>query len=478
MLQGHPNISQVRLFLSPSPRSKSYDVLEPYEVIRYLDEGSNRRVVLRELLRRDLLEHANHCRPNELVYTDHFDVVPSDEVRRACLVRFYPESDVVKGLIPSPYNQDGTGSAFYITKRLVRANGVLELLPIHESLPRSLIQGFDPCEISSKATLRGLDLFSGWGSFGRGLEEGGVLKNRWAVDLYDAAIHAYHANLRDPDETKLFFGSVNDMLHQAMSANPKSSTLIPARGEVDFISAGSPCQGFSQLNNRKHDEKSLRNQSLVASVAAFVDFYRPKYGILENVVSISNQNRDQDVLSQLICSLVGMGYQVQEPFLLEAWNHGSAQSRSRLFICFAAPGLEPMVQPEQSHSHHPQQAGKSRAIGKLANGAAFGERHHGPTPFRYLTARNVCADLPATDGACMHIRHPDHVPARVLTERHRQQIAVIPKRPRGMTFIKAWDEGNGVMTSAERSLFPASGANKEIRGMHRQTFKSLGSYPP
>jgi DNA (cytosine-5)-methyltransferase 1 len=34
----------------------------------------------------------------------------------------------------------------------------------------------------------------------------------------------------------------------------------------------------------------------------------------------------------------------------------------------------------------------------------------------------------------------------------RLQIAAIPKYPRGMNFWKAWNDGKGVMTEAEREL--------------------------
>ena len=464
--------------LAFAPGSKRSGFLEPYEVIRYYDEGSKRYAVLRRLLRRCVMDKSSRCRPNELVYTEQFDIMLAKRVKRPCLVRFYTESDVTNKTIPTPYDRDGTGNAFYITKRLVEAKDEFELRPIEEDMPTSLIMSFDPSAPPAKDVLKGLDLFSGWGSFGRGLEEGGVLKNEWAVDIYDAAIHSYRANLDDPTGAKLFYGSVDDLLHQALLGNPEGSSLIPLKGEVHFICAGSPCQGFSLLNDRKGNEKGLKNQSLVASVAAYVDFYRPKYGVLENVVSMSNQDREHDVLSQLICSLVGMGYQVQQPMLMDAWSYGSAQSRSRLFICFAAPGLEPMIQPEQSHAHYPGLSGRNRAIGKLANGAAFGERVYGPTPFDYPRARDVCADLPATDGACMHVRYPDHIPARVLTERHRQQIAVIPKRPRGMNYFKAWNEGHGVMTPEHRLLFPGTAPGTKARASTSRESKAWGRIHP
>ena len=104
-----------------------------------------------------------------------------------------------------------------------------------------------------------------------------------------------------------------------------------------------------------------------------MDYYRSKYGLLENVISMAQKgrDRDEDVLSQLAACLVGMGYQARL-ILLDAWSSGSPQSRSRLFVSFAAPGMTSLEHPCFSHSHLPTSS--ERRLGKLANGQAFGSR--------------------------------------------------------------------------------------------------------
>lgn len=52
---------------------------------------------------------------------------------------------------------------------------------------------------------------------------------------------------------------------------------------------------------------------------------------------IMPDKREINVFSQLLCCLVGMGYQCQQ-FTLDAWSFGSPQSRTRLFLSIAAPG--------------------------------------------------------------------------------------------------------------------------------------------
>lgn len=401
------------------------------------------------------------------------------KVKYTCLVRFYSEVDVTEHSIPTPYDRDGVGNAFYITTRLVESEGHQKLVPIHDHLPQTLIQGFDPTDTPPAKLLQGLDLYCGGGNFGRGLEEGGALHNEWAVDYAKTPMHSYYANLKDPTSTKLFCGSVDDQLYQALRGNPQRSNLIPMPGEVDFISTGSPCQGFSALNASKNNDKSLKNQSLAASVAAYIDFYRPKYGLLENVMTMAQKGlgRDEDVLSQLICAIVGMGYQLQL-FVLDAWSLGSPQSRSRLFVSFAAPGYPPLEHPQLSHSHPANTT--SRGLGKLANGESFGHRIHDPTPFEYVTASEATKDLPSVgDGQTFQCTpYPDHVMTIKPSTDLRFQMAVIPTHPRGSSFVSAWNEGRGVMTEGQRALFPSLTSSGETRRCVRKTSKAWGRVHP
>lgn len=159
---------------TPFQQEPKYE-LEPYEIFRYITKGTRETVVLRKLLRRCEMKGQGKCRPNELVYTQELFTQDAAEIDRECLVRFYSQDDVVEGLVPAPYCRDGTGDAFYISTQLTEIGGSNILRPIHDDLPSSLMQGFDPSEVPAKK-LRGLDLFCGGGNFGRGLEEGGAVE--------------------------------------------------------------------------------------------------------------------------------------------------------------------------------------------------------------------------------------------------------------------------------------------------------------
>ena len=445
--------------------ARSETVAEPFEVVKVFRQGETTFVRLRRLLRRRLVDPGAGAAPNELVYANELAVARPDIVIGKCEVLFLKPGEAV----PSPYDRGGTGNVFYITHRLETEEDGSKprCVPFDGDFPISLRQGFDPRRQTFRK-LKGMDLFCGAGNFGRGLEEGGAVEMRWANDIWDRAIHTYMANTPGLKETKPFLGSVDDLLHLALRGEYADN--VPRPGDVDFISAGSPCPGFSLLTQDKTTLAQIKNQSLVASFGSFVDFYRPKYGILENVSSIvqSGKKRDEDVLCQLFCAIVGMGYQAQL-VLGDAWSHGAPQSRTRVFLYFAAPRLPLPEAPLLSHSHYPTV--KSRGPGEMCNGEPFVRRLFQATAFTYVSAGEGTADLPHIgDGkAEPAVAFPDHRISYGMTAALRDQIATIPKRPHGMSFAKTWLEGKGVMSRADRELFPAAGkrVGSISRGWHR-----------
>ncbi|KAI9822297.1 MAG: DNA methyltransferase Dim-2 [Pycnora praestabilis] len=410
--------------------------LEPAEIVDLRPNRYRRMILMRRLLRRHRDFGDSSARPNELVYTNDLFLAQDKDIFRLCQVRFYTTEDKEAKRIPTPYNRDGTGDCYYFTHHQIREGLATRLEPLVIA-PHSLNQGFDPLASSTRPKLHGLDLFCGGGNFGRGIEEGGAVHYDWAVDLNKHAIYSYKANLTDPTKTELYFGSVNEFLSQGIQGH--TSKHIPGPGEVDFISAGSPCQGFSNANQDKNSENSLRNCSLVASVAAFIDFYRPKYALLENVMGMSkrgSKEREENVFSQLLCALVGMGYQTQQ-FNIDAWCFGSSQSRSRLFISIAAPGLALPLYPAPSHSHPPTK--RNSCVGVAANGIKFGVRRFQPTPFQYVTAIDAINDLPLVGDSHIQncIAFPDHRTSRFEDEVRRMLIKHIPVYPQGQGFVDA-----------------------------------------
>ncbi|KAL7918995.1 hypothetical protein ACQKWADRAFT_330133 [Trichoderma austrokoningii] len=439
------------------------DISEPCEFITSFREGGAIVYRLRRLLRRRQVDpNAPGARPNELVYSEQTVTVKESQILASCSVRFFQDGD----RIPTPYDRDGTGNLFYMThQQQVLIDGTFSYTPL-ETAPASLHQG--PGSLPAGEKLRGIDLFCGGGNFGRGLEDGGAIQMKWANDYDDKAIHTYMANVKNSSDVHPFLGSIDDL--QRLSMQGEFADNVPQIGDVDFVSGGSPCPGFSALTNDKTTTAQRKNQSLVAAFASFVDLYRPKYGVLENVPGIVNKKaaRDQDVFSQLICALVGLGYQTHF-FFLDASSCGSPQRRPRIFVVFAAPGLELPRKPAHTHSH--PATTRELGIGYLPNGQSMATREMPKTtPFKYVTAEEAVADLPPIHDAQPDIcvAFPDHRLRTGCTRKQRARISAIPTQPWGMDFAQAWygedrakaSAGKGAMTAAERDMFSkASGAS-------------------
>ncbi|KAJ4422072.1 hypothetical protein N0V82_003263 [Gnomoniopsis sp. IMI 355080] len=436
--------------------------LQPFELLEYTNEY--RTVRLRRLRRRR--EFDSDCAPNELVYTQEETHSSVNRIAARCIVRFYAPGES----IPAPYDRGGAGNAFYITHQLLE-EGTIH--PLSRMDRPHLRQGFNPLKQEKK--LRSLDLFCGCGNFGRGVEDGGAVAAKWANDIKSVAIHTYMANT-DPRSCQPFLGSIDDLLYQSMRG--KFSASVPRPGEVDVILGGSPCQGFSNLTQEKMTLQQHKNRSLIASFAACVDHWRPTWGTLENVVTIvknSMQRRDtEDFFSQLICALIGMGYQAQI-ILGDAWSHGQPQRRSRVFLTFAAPGVRLPQPPYPSHST-PDYV-RTRSLGKMTNGEAYVERDlDQPTAFKFVSAGEATADLPdiydAKPETC--IAFPDHRPSVPMPsgnqnggangergKNRRTQFLNIPLTPYGVNFAMAYytprtPEGHPDMFEHERDAFPSA----------------------
>ena len=402
------------------PSQKTIEVVELTSI-----PSSDKLIQGRHLVRRrdckDNMINGRLCAPNELVYTRTAMSIPIAAIIRPCHVRFFTPDDEQHARIPAPFSRGGTGDAFFITHREVTPGGQeLQPYPFKASMSQSSVPS--PAYLKR---LRALDLFCGGGNFGRGIEEGGVATVNWAVDHSAVAMHTYRANMEHPGQTHLFLGSVNDYLQLAL--NGADNHMIAKKGEVDMILAGSPCQGFSLANKNSSNDQGLQYQSMIASVASFIDFYRPKYALFENVKNMSANNAGQNAFSQMICTLVSMGYQVHQ-FCIDAWSVGSCQSRTRLFIAATAPGYIPLKSPPVTHSHPARVL--SSSLGTTANGERFGTRDIDADPvFPHVTIGEATGDIDYNfDGRTASIRFPDHrVVVSVANTDNRLRMSHIPR---------------------------------------------------
>lgn len=404
--------------------------LEPVEIIAFIDES---KIQVRRFFRRERDFGIPSLR-NELVLSESFCMIPRRHIVRNCHLRVFTRTQVTQGTVPAPYSYQGTGDCFVVSSTLA-CGAVTDIEP---AASFSFIQGFNPSNTSEDfKPLTTLDLFCGGGNFFRGFEDAGVAHATSACDINAHAIHTKKANQRDPSDCAgLYWGSAVEYFRAAIRG--KYSRSIAVIGSIQLILAGSPCQGFSGLQQDKTSPRSRRNASMVALVVAFVELYRPEYALLENVFGMTvplGEKKDQQVFAQIICALVGMGYQTQ-CFQIDAVTCGSSQTRTRIIISIAAPGLKPLEPPAATHAYP---YAIPRKIGRTVNGVPFGANESGRAPFDFVGAKAATCDLPdvgnSATGIC--IPWPDHRVCVSVTEMQRLMIPMIPRFPPGLGLAQA-----------------------------------------
>eukprot|EP01025_Chloroclados_australasicus_P039559 TRINITY_DN4101_c0_g1_i11.p2 TRINITY_DN4101_c0_g1~~TRINITY_DN4101_c0_g1_i11.p2 ORF type:complete len:340 (-),score=30.56 TRINITY_DN4101_c0_g1_i11:499-1518(-) len=133
---------------------------------------------------------------------------------------------------------------------------------------------------------------------------------------------------------------------------------------------------------------SVMQNSMVMAFLSYVDFYRPRYFLLENVKNFLHHN-DGRTLRLVVRTLLELGYQVRVG-LLNAGLFGVPQSRRRTFVLAALPGDKLPDWPAPLHVFKTQNLTIS-----FKDGHKF---HPVPpdmyAPLRSITVRDAIGDLP------------------------------------------------------------------------------------
>jgi DNA (cytosine-5)-methyltransferase 1 len=157
-----------------------------------------------------------------------------------------------------------------------------------------------------------LDLYSGCGGFSAGLAEACRATGRRfvavaAVDIDADALGAHAQNIRP---TRSIRDDVMDLIDGGIGARltPRERWLQKELGELDFLLAGPPCQGFSALNNhtRGRDPKNR----LYEHVARVAEVFEPRHILIENVSSVRSYS--PAAVRRTAGRLSRMGYAVDE----------------------------------------------------------------------------------------------------------------------------------------------------------------------
>jgi DNA (cytosine-5)-methyltransferase 1 len=162
-----------------------------------------------------------------------------------------------------------------------------------------------------------IDLFAGCGGLSKGLEQVGF-KVIYANEINPICANTYKLNI-DIDENNIHVCDINDWLNEIIERNVDF-------GEIDLLSGGPPCQGFSMANRQRiiDDPRNI----LYKSYLRFLQIVKPKFFIMENVKGMANKIEE---IFEDFHSVLGESYNISYR-IMNAKNYGVPQNRERLVI--------------------------------------------------------------------------------------------------------------------------------------------------
>lgn len=158
-----------------------------------------------------------------------------------------------------------------------------------------------------------VSLFSGCGGMDEGFEETGCYQRVWANDFDKDAQMVFKKNLGDIDGRDITTVPVED---------------IPA---CDIITAGFPCQPFSNAGNRRgvYDQRG----ELYLECLRIIESKNPKVVLFENVKGLlsSKHQSGKKLIDVIKEDLENLGYQVNYQ-VINASDYGVPQNRERMIL--------------------------------------------------------------------------------------------------------------------------------------------------
>ncbi|MGZ8217802.1 DNA cytosine methyltransferase [Methylomagnum sp.] len=185
-----------------------------------------------------------------------------------------------------------------------------------------------------------LDLFCGTGGFSKGFENASNANFEvvFGIDLLPASVETFKLNHINA------FGVYGDI--RKYKKSQLSEKLGVNRGDVDVIVGGPPCQGFSSIRPfRSANDDDPRN-SLFEEFASYVNYFRPRFFVLENVTGLATHKRGETIDVMQMC-FKAMGYECDWR-LLNAAHYGVPQKRERLIMIGTEKGGK-IEFPEPTH---------------------------------------------------------------------------------------------------------------------------------
>lgn len=174
-----------------------------------------------------------------------------------------------------------------------------------------------------------LDLFCGTGGFSYGFQE--YSKRFNVVGAIDLLTHA-------TETTKANHPNCVTFTQDIRTLKPSDVENSLNGKQVDLIVGGPPCQGFSSLRPFRSSTEDDPRNSLFEQFALFVNYFKPKVFVMENVVGLVTHNKGKTLAIIEDC-FRQMGYKFDWKILNTA-NYGVPQKRERFILIGTRDGEE------------------------------------------------------------------------------------------------------------------------------------------
>jgi DNA (cytosine-5)-methyltransferase 1 len=166
-----------------------------------------------------------------------------------------------------------------------------------------------------------IDLFSGAG----GLSEGFIIQNYNLIGSVEIEKHFFTTFFENHGINKN-----GKFLHGDITENNVRNELVSITDDfdVELIVGGPPCQGFSTAGCRNPNDK--RNK-LFNYFVDCVNRIKPEIFVMENVPGLLSMQKGE-VINEIKSKFEKIGYNIIDPFKLNAEEFGVPQRRKRIFI--------------------------------------------------------------------------------------------------------------------------------------------------
>lgn len=218
---------------------------------------------------------------------------------------------------------------------------------------------------------------------------------------------------------------------------------MPAKGEVDIIFGGPPCQSFSRANHNPRAD-DIRS-TLPVNMLSYLEHYNCDYFLLENVKGLldhplmSRTAKDgrsleggikSGIVKLIMRALIALGYQVRHK-VLQAGQYGAPQGRGRVIFWGAKRGLKIPQFPVPVYAFPRGMHRISLPTGGFMEPmtrSLIPGNYHQCAPFKPITVNEAIGDLPAFDWKNPH---------QTIPEKPRDKREVSNRRNRGIAQMDA-----------------------------------------